>query len=81
MPLLPTVPIPPPARDQVQAGCVLRALPNWSLALAANCWVPPLATVALPGVTATLVRVWLTVTLMLLVTVRPAVSLIVARKV
>src|SRR5205085_2543928 len=68
-PLLLTVPMPPLATVQVHAGCVLMALPNWSLAVAVNCWLPPLATEAVPGVTLTLVSVWLTVTVTLLVVV------------
>ena len=39
------VPIPPPPAsgytDQVKAGCVADAVPNWSLAVAANCFGRP----------------------------------------
>src|SRR5258708_15411726 len=71
----------PPLADQVKAGGLARALPNWSVALAVNCWTPPAATLACVGLTATLVRVWLTVTLTLLVVLRPPWSVMVTRKV
>jgi hypothetical protein len=55
------VPTPPLAMVQVKAGCAARALPNWSLALAANCWEPLRATVVLVGDTLTEVTTGLTV--------------------
>src|SRR5437762_1688958 len=54
---------------QVNVGCVARALPNWSLALAVNCCVAPFFTVMLDGETTTLVSVWLTVAVTLLIVV------------
>ena len=48
-PLLPIV--PPPLTDHEKAGCGLRAWPSTSLAVAANCCVPPVATAALSGKT------------------------------
>src|SRR5262245_13736526 len=42
------VPIPLTS-DQAQDGCVVRAMPNWSCAVAVNCCVPPLDSVTLPG--------------------------------
>ena len=47
----------PEANDHVNAGCVVRAFPNWSLAEAENCCVAPSATLALAGETAMLVGV------------------------
>src|SRR4029077_5089890 len=73
-PLLLTVPILPVPKDQVIAGCVLKVLPNWSRALAANCCVAPLGSVTLTGLTLMPVSVWLTVTLTLLVAVKPPAS-------
>src|SRR5258708_39807678 len=71
----------PPLADQVKTGGLAMALPNWSVALAVNCWTPPAVTLACVGLTATLVRVWLTVTLTLLVVLRPFGSLMVTWKV
>ena len=44
-----TVPPAAPETDQTKAGGAVRALPNWSLATAANCWLAPSARVAAPG--------------------------------
>ena len=55
---MPTLPL---ASVQVQAGCVLMPLPNWSVAVAENCWELPSRTVAVAGVSVILVTVWLTV--------------------
>src|SRR5262249_27618973 len=76
-PLAFTDPGPPLSMDQVNGGCVARALPNWSLLVAANCCVAPSTTVALAGLTTTVVRVALTVTLTLLAADRPLASLMV----
>src|SRR5262245_32345660 len=56
-PVVLTMPTPPLSIDQVKLGCVARALPNWSLAVALNCCVPPFLSAALPGVRAMLVNV------------------------
>jgi hypothetical protein len=69
--------VPPPVTVHANPGWVANAVPNWSLALAVNCWVAPLPTLALAGDTAMLVAVWVTVILTLLVTVPFAWSLIV----
>src|SRR5262249_49094203 len=69
----------PLTRVQVKAGCFARALPNWSRALAVSCLVALGAAVA--GLTATRVRVCLTVRLTVLVAVRPSASRIVTTKV
>ena len=61
--------VPPPDTDQVKAGWVASAVANWSRAVAVNCCVAEVLTVALAGVTSTLDRVWLTTTVTLLVTV------------
>src|SRR5579863_1508258 len=47
--------VPPPFADHVNAADAI-ALPNWSAAVAVNCCVPLVTTVALAGVTATLAR-------------------------
>ena len=62
---------------QVKPGWVVRALPNWSLATAANCCVAEAARFTVVGPTAIAVRVWATVTLTKLVAVRPPGSAIV----
>src|SRR5437764_386641 len=54
---------------QLKAGWVARALPNWSLALAVNCCVPPPGTLGVAGETAMLVRACWTVTVTALVAV------------
>src|SRR5438270_670915 len=57
------VTVPPPlATDQVKAGALARAAPNWSRAVAVNCCLVAVFTVAVPGLTVMLVSVWLTVT-------------------
>ena len=71
--------VPTPDTDQVIAGLAI-ALPNWSAAVAENCWVAPLARLTVAGVTRRLVKVWLTVTLTLLVTDRPPASVMVTWK-
>src|SRR5436190_2180258 len=72
--------VPPPLTVQGNAGCVASALPNWSFAVAVNCCVAPPETVALEGATAMVICVWFTVTLVLLITVKPPESVIVAWK-
>ena len=57
---------------QVKRRLVARAAPNWSLAVAVNCCVPPAFRLTDAGLTAIAVSVWLTVTLTLLVAVNPA---------
>ena len=61
--MLPT----PDATAQVKVGCVVIAAPNWSFAVAENCSVAPEPIAAGEGLTATLVKVWFTVTLTALV--------------
>src|ERR1043165_4447464 len=73
--------VPTPVRDQTKLGWLDRGLPNWSIAVAVNCCVPPSASVALPGVTPLLVIVWFTVTVTLLVLVKRAGSVTVTWKV
>ena len=60
--------LPPPlATLQVKVGWVARALPNWSFAVALNCWVTLIPMLAEAGDTVIEVSVWLTETLTLLV--------------
>jgi len=54
-PAAPMVPTPPPT-DQLNVGCGLSALPNWSRPVAVNCCVPPVWTEALAGETVIVVR-------------------------
>src|SRR5260370_13141885 len=61
----------PPAIDQVQAGWVLIAWPNWSSAVAVNCWLVPSCTLAVAGRPTTPARVLFTVTLALLDAAHP----------
>jgi hypothetical protein len=49
--------VPPPETVHVKVGWLVSVAPNWSFPLAVNCWVPPAATLAVAGVTVTLVRV------------------------
>ena len=42
---------------QVNVGCVASALPNWSASEALNCCVAPAATLAVAGLTVTVVGV------------------------
>ena len=70
--------IVPAVAVQVNAGWTARTRPNWSSAKAPYCCVPPTTTDALPGVTVMLVSVWLTVTVTLLLTERPAPLVMVA---
>jgi hypothetical protein len=70
--------VPPPVADHVNVGWTASALPNWSIAVAVNCWLAPAVTVATAGVTTTPVRVWATVTFTADETVRPPASVIVA---
>ena len=72
--------VPPPLTLQVNDGCVVRLVANWSRADAVNCCVAAVATVALAGETTTLVNVGLTVTVTELVTVRFPWSLTVTWK-
>ena len=69
----------PPLTAQVKLGCGASNVPNWSFAVAAYCCVPPAGTAALAGETAMLVNVWLTVTLTVLVVLRPLTSVMVTR--
>src|SRR5207248_7103818 len=80
-PVAPTPPSPPESTDQVNAGWLARAWPNWSRAVAVNCCVAPLPAVTELGLTATLVNVCATVTLTSLVADRPVASVMVARRV
>src|SRR4051812_40444281 len=48
-----TVP-PPPGIDQVNDGWATRAVPNWSFAVAVNCWAEPAVSVTVAGLTETL---------------------------
>ena len=74
--------MPPPATtDQVHVGCVVNGLPNWSFSDAVNCWEAPAFRFADGGLIVLVVSVWLTVTLTLLVAVRPPGSAIVTWKV
>ncbi len=65
------VPLIDPIPDvllQANPGWLDNAMPNWSLATALNCWLPFSFRPAVPGATAMLVSVWLTVTLTELLT-------------
>src|SRR5262245_3399696 len=73
--------VPRPVSVQVKTGCVFNAAANWSRAVAENCNCFRTPTVAVPGLTTIEVSVWLTVTLTLLVTLRPAASVIVTGQV
>jgi hypothetical protein len=66
--------VPPPFTAHVNATEAI-ALPNWSAAVAVNCCVPFVATVAVAGVTVTFVRLWLTVTATLLLALDPELSI------
>jgi len=59
--------VPPPLTDQVNVGCGLTGLPNWSNPVAVNCCVPPVATEALLGATVIFVRTGAAVTVTLAV--------------
>src|SRR5215213_215157 len=50
------------AADHVNVGAMSDGRPNWSNANAVNCLLPPPESVAVCGVTVTLVIVWFTVT-------------------
>ena len=65
---------------QVKLGCVARAAPNWSSATAVNCCTAPACRLADVGATTMDVSVWSTVTLTLLVAVKPPASVIVTWK-
>ena len=73
----PALIVVPTGDAQVIVGCVTKATPNWSFAVAENCCVPPTPRLAVAGLTVIAVSVWFTVTLTGLVTVRPAASVIV----
>ena len=68
----------PPASDQVNAGWLGKALPNWSSAIAAKGSVPSDATG--PACMAMVVGVWLTTTTALLAEMNPAALAIVTVK-
>src|SRR5262249_16859442 len=73
--------LPIPVSDQVKDGCVLRGFLNWSWAIAQNCCLLRWLRVTLVGDTATLVSVWLTLMVSLLVAVKPDASVMVTLKV
>src|SRR6185436_8210119 len=62
--------VPPPETIQVKLGWLVSAVVNWSCAVAVNCWVAFVATLALAGATTMLVSVWETVMVTGDVTVR-----------
>ena len=72
--------IVPAVVAQVNVGCRASAVPNWSSAVAVYCCVPPAFRLAEGGLTVIAVSVWLTVTLTLLVAVKPLGSVIVTWK-
>jgi hypothetical protein len=63
---------------QLNVGWLAMARPNWSTPRAENCCLAPTTSETFPGVTSTLVGVWFTTTVTLLIAERPAVSVIVA---
>src|SRR5438067_9513543 len=74
------MPPTPLAFAHVNVGWTASAAPNWSKAVAANCCVPLGLSVTAAGLTVTVVAVWLTFTLRVLVVCRPAASVIVTVK-
>ena len=62
--------VPPPFTLQAKVGCDRNVVPNWSRAVAVNCWVDEAAIVAAVGATVMVVMVWPTVTETELVVVR-----------
>ena len=74
-------PAPPESTDQVNAGGLASAWPNWSVAVAVNNCVALSTSDKLAGSTAIAVSVCATVTVTLLVAVSPPGSAIVTRKV
>jgi hypothetical protein len=70
----PVLMVPPPETIQLKLGWLVSAVANWSRAVAVNCWVPRVGTLALAGATTMLVRVWETVIETDEVTVRPPAS-------
>src|SRR3954447_22376502 len=50
--------VPPPETIQLKPGCMVTGLANWSRAVALNCCVLPVVTLAVGGVTTMLVRLW-----------------------
>jgi hypothetical protein len=75
-PLALTVP-PVTVVVQVNVGCAVKALPNWSLPVAVNCCVPAAFRLADVGLRVIVVSVWFTVTVTELVAVREPGSVIV----
>src|SRR5262245_12635259 len=71
----------PAVADQVKLGWLASALPNWSSACAENCRRLPATTLARAGLVAMAVRVWLTATLTVPVTLRLPESVTVTLKV
>src|SRR5512143_674528 len=65
----PLLMVPPPFTLQTKGGWVDMLAANWSRAVAVSCWVAEGATVAVAGASTMLVKVWLTVTVTVLVTV------------
>jgi len=64
----------PPLDFQVNFGCETSARPNWSLAVAMNCCVPPTLMMIDAGLMVTLVNDCFTATFTELVVLKPAVS-------
>jgi hypothetical protein len=62
MPVVGSMPPTPLARSHANVGCGTMVRPNWSYPTAANDRVPFRFTPVAPGVTATVVSVWATVT-------------------
>src|SRR5450759_5360865 len=71
----PPLMVPPPLTLHANEGWVAKVAPNWSRAVALNCWAAEMLTVALAGETAMLAIVGLTTTVTALVTVWLAWSL------
>ena len=69
----PTLPAP---SENVIVGCTATSVPNWSDTTAPNCNVVPGRIACPTGVTATVVGVWATVTVTVLVAVSPAAGLV-----
>src|SRR5262249_50734594 len=62
--------VPRPVKLHPNVGCVMRASPNWSKAIAVNCCFCRACTVAVAGATVIDVTVCCTVTFTVLVTLR-----------
>ena len=66
--------LPPPLTDQVTVGWGFSGLPNWSRPVALNCWVAPVWTEALAGLTLIVVRTGVAVTVTLAVPLTPPLA-------